>query len=102
MFVLLKPLGFTQFIVLNDSPQICMFIFSVTRTFLISDASRLKKPGVRTVPRPALPGRTWPCGTAAKQAVLNHVRPCALLRRACVIARLIGARIADLIRARAD
>src|ERR1022692_4020814 len=36
-------------------------------------ASRLEKPGPRTVPRPALPGRTAPCGTAAKQAVLNQV-----------------------------
>src|ERR1017187_10976068 len=79
MFVLANPAGFTQLSVLRVSSRNCVLNRSVISKFLSRDASRLKNPGPRMVPRPVLPGRTEPCGTGAKQAVLNHVRACALL-----------------------
>src|SRR6516165_11286635 len=81
MLVLPNPLGLTQFSVFSVSRRNCAFNLSLSRRsrkFFISDASMLKKPGVRMTPRPALPGRTAPCGTGTKQAVLNQVRPCVL------------------------
>src|SRR5258708_22630470 len=43
---------------------------SVTAMFFIKPTSHLEKPGPRTVPRPAFPGR--PLGAAANAAVLHH------------------------------
>src|SRR5262249_23456813 len=79
LLVLANPLGLTQLSVLKLSPRNCVVSFSVSLKFLMIEASRLKKPGPRITPRPALPGRTTPCGTGAKHAVLNHARFCALL-----------------------
>src|SRR5690349_24766898 len=39
------------------------------------EASRLKNPGPMVTKGLSSPGRTTPCGTAAKQLVLNHERP---------------------------
>src|ERR1039457_6845378 len=76
MFVLANPAGFTQLSVLRVSSRNCVLNRSVISKFLSRDASRLKNPGPRMVPRPVLPGRTEPCGTGAKQAVLIQVSGC--------------------------
>src|SRR6185369_9513621 len=73
MLVLEMPFGFTQFMVFRVSRRNCVLKRSRMWKFFSSEASRLKKPGPRSTPRPALPGRTAPCGTGAKQAVLNQV-----------------------------
>ena len=68
MLVLAKPLGFTQFSVFRVSRRNWVLNFSPTMGFFSNGASVLKKPGFRRTPMPALPGRTTPCGTGAKQA----------------------------------
>src|ERR1019366_9554284 len=75
MLVLAYPLGSTRLSVLNVSRRSCSLARPSLRRlkFFIRLASRLEKPGPRTTPRPALPGRTAPCGTAWKHAVLNQV-----------------------------
>src|ERR1019366_1391511 len=74
MLVLAYPLGSTRLSVLKVSRRSCSFAFPSLRMlkFFIRLASRLLKPGPRTTPRPALPGRLAYCGTAAKQAVLKY------------------------------
>src|ERR1035438_4850662 len=75
MFVLAYPLGSTRLSVLKVSRRICSFALPSLRMLklFIRLASRLEKPGPRTTPRPALPGRLAYCGTAAKQAVVKYV-----------------------------
>src|ERR1035438_293982 len=74
MLVLAYPLGSTRLSVLKVSRRSCSFAFPSLKMlkFFIRLASRLEKPGPRTTPRPALPGRLAYCGTAAKQAVLKY------------------------------
>src|ERR1700722_19463350 len=72
VMLVLKASGLTQFMVLKVSNRNWKYFDSVTWKFFITEASRLKNPGPRTVLRPALPGRTAPCGTGAKQPVLNQ------------------------------
>src|SRR5262245_31762311 len=73
MLVLEKPLGFTRLNVLKDSPRSCrVHRSSVSLNVLLTVMSTLEKPGPRTTPRPAFPGRTAPDGTAAKHDALNQ------------------------------
>src|SRR5690242_16282348 len=74
MLVLENPFGLTRLKVLKDSPRSCSFQrpSALRLKYLLNVISTLEKPGPRTVPRPALPGRITPSGTGAKQAVLNH------------------------------
>ena len=66
---LAKLLGLTQFSVLKLSPRTCIDIFSVILTFLIREASTLKKPGPRITPRPEIArtdGSLWDRGKAGR------------------------------------
>src|SRR6185503_12808827 len=72
LLVLPKPFGFAWLRMFSASPRSSKLYFSRTGRLFTRAKSQLAKPGPRTTPRPALPGRTSPCGVGAKHDLLNH------------------------------